>query len=52
MSVILVLITASFLLAAFFLGAFIWAIKTGQFDDTYTPSMRILIDENEKQKNK
>jgi cbb3-type cytochrome oxidase maturation protein len=28
-----------------FLGAFIWAMRTGQQDDLYTPSLRILTDE-------
>jgi nitrogen fixation-related uncharacterized protein len=30
-----------------FLIAFIWAVKSGQFDDDYTPSVRILLDEPE-----
>lgn len=46
MSVILILITASFGLAIIFLIAFIWAIKTGQFEDDYTPSLRILNEDN------
>jgi cbb3-type cytochrome oxidase maturation protein len=45
MSVILLLIIASLSLALAFLAGFIWAVKTGQFEDTYTPSMRILLDE-------
>ena len=45
MSVILILIIASLSLALVFLAGFIWAVKTGQFEDTYTPSMRILLDE-------
>jgi cbb3-type cytochrome oxidase maturation protein len=45
MSVILILIIASLSLALAFLAGFIWAVKTGQFEDTYTPSMRILLDE-------
>ncbi len=44
MSVILILIIASLSLALFFLAGFIWAVKSGQFEDTYTPSMRILLD--------
>ncbi len=44
MSVILVLIGFSLLIAASFLFAFIWAVKTGQYDDSYTPSVRILFD--------
>lgn len=45
MSVIIILILASLALALAFLAGFIWAVKTGQFDDTYTPSMRILSDD-------
>jgi cbb3-type cytochrome oxidase maturation protein len=46
MSVILILILASLTLATAFLTGFIWAVRSGQFDDTYTPSMRILTDED------
>ena len=35
------------LLALVFLGAFFWAQKSGQNDDLYTPSMRILLDDEE-----
>jgi len=41
-----------FLLMAFslavslvFLAAYIWSVRTGQYDDKYTPSVRILFDE-------
>lgn len=45
MSVIILLIAFSLLVALFFLGAYLWAVKTGQFDDKYTPSIRILFDD-------
>jgi cbb3-type cytochrome oxidase maturation protein len=45
MSVIILLITAGGLVAAGFLAAFFWAVKSGQFDDTATPPIRILLDE-------
>jgi cbb3-type cytochrome oxidase maturation protein len=45
MAVIIVLILASLAVAIFFLGGFIWAVKSGQFEDTCTPAMRILTDE-------
>lgn len=48
MSALLILILASLLVAGGFLGAFIWAVRAGQFDDTYTPSMRILFNHNGK----
>ena len=45
MSVILILILASLALAAAFLACFIWAVRSGQFEDTHTPSMRVLLDD-------
>lgn len=45
MNMIYILISCSILLALIFLAAFFWAIKTGQHDDTYTPALRILFDD-------
>ncbi len=45
MEVILVLIAVSIALATGFLVVFLWASRTGQFDDTTTPAMRILTDD-------
>lgn len=45
MSVIFFLIGCSVFIALIFLAAFFWANKTGQHDDTYTPSVRILFDD-------
>ncbi len=45
MNVILILIVISLGIALFFLGGFIWSVRSGQFDDTCTPSMRVLIDD-------
>jgi cbb3-type cytochrome oxidase maturation protein len=45
MSVMFVLIGFSLLVALIFLGLFIWAVKSGQFDDKYTPSVRMLFDD-------
>ncbi len=45
MNIIFFLIGCSVLIALFFLGAFFWASKNGQHDDTYTPSVRILFDD-------
>jgi cbb3-type cytochrome oxidase maturation protein len=44
MSVMFVLIGASILVAAGFLMAFLWSVKNGQYDDDYTPSIRMLFD--------
>ncbi|NCI45678.1 cbb3-type cytochrome oxidase assembly protein CcoS [Sediminibacterium soli] len=46
MSVIIVLIFASLSIALFFLGAFIWNIRKGQYDDHTGASLRILFDDN------
>lgn len=45
MNMIYFLIGCSILLALVFLAAFFWASKTGQHDDTYTPGVRILFDD-------
>ncbi len=54
MSVIIVLILISLLLASGFLFAYFWSVKTGQYDDEITPSVRILYenrsDDHEKDK--
>ena len=45
MSVIVLLIAAGGSVAAGFLAAFVWAVRSGQFDDTSTPAVRVLFDE-------
>lgn len=55
MTVIIVLIIASIIVAGGFLVAFIWSVKSGQYDDAVTPSIRMLLDnptENNNNKNK
>ena len=44
MSIIILLITISLTIAIVFLVIFYWNMKSGQYDDTYTPSVRILFD--------
>lgn len=48
MSVIYLLITVSIVVATIFLVAFIKAVKSGQYDDDYTPSVRMLFDDEVK----
>ena len=48
MTIIVLLITISLTIALIFLGAFLWALKGGQYDDTYTPSVRMLFDDEAK----
>ena len=50
MGVIYILITVSVFVALTFFVAFIYAVKTGQFEDSYTPSVRILFDDEIKVK--
>ena len=45
MSVLFVLISACLLMALLFLLAFIWSVRHGQYDDNYTPAVRILFDD-------
>lgn len=45
MKIIFLLIAISLLLAAGFLAAFFWAVRGGQYEDEYTPSVRILLDD-------
>ncbi len=49
MSVIIILIGFSLFVATGFLLAFIWAAKSGQYEDDYTPSVRILFDDEPNQ---
>lgn len=47
MSVIIILIVISLVLALLFLGCFVWAVRSGQYEDTATPAIRLLAeDEN------
>ena len=46
MSVIVLLIGAGGLVAGGFLAAFAWAVRTGQFDDTASPPLRILFEDS------
>ncbi|MBI1835665.1 MAG: cbb3-type cytochrome oxidase assembly protein CcoS [Flavobacteriia bacterium] len=45
MGIIYIMLVVSLIIALFFLGSFLWAIKTGQYEDDYTPSVRILFED-------
>ncbi|MBT8321493.1 MAG: cbb3-type cytochrome oxidase assembly protein CcoS [Eudoraea sp.] len=45
MSVIYVLLTISVTVALFFFIAFIVSVRSGQYDDSYTPSVRMLFED-------
>lgn len=48
MGIIILLIAISVTIAIVFLAVFLWAIRSGQYDDTYTPSVRVLFDSRKK----
>jgi cbb3-type cytochrome oxidase maturation protein len=53
MTIIILLIAISLTIAVAFLLVFLWALRSGQYDDTHTPSIRILFEEKtEDPKNK
>ena len=45
MSALFLLVGVSLFVALGFLCAFIWSVKNGQYDDDYTPSVRMLFEE-------
>jgi cbb3-type cytochrome oxidase maturation protein len=47
METIFVLLPLALLIAGIALGLFVWAARTGQFDDLDTPAVRILFDDEE-----
>jgi len=48
MKIIFLLIGISLIVALGFLIAFLWAVRSGQYEDEYTPSVRILFDQQTK----
>jgi len=55
MDVIYIMIVVSLIIALLFFILFLRTVKTGQYDDVYTPSVRMLFDdeiviENKKEK--
>ncbi|MEH6656798.1 cbb3-type cytochrome oxidase assembly protein CcoS [Leeuwenhoekiella marinoflava] len=45
MSIIYMLLAISVVVAVIFFVAFIFSVKKGQYDDTYTPSVRMLFED-------
>jgi len=45
MTIIILLIGISLCIAVLFLGIFLWNMKSGQYEDTYTPSVRMLFED-------
>ena len=46
MSVVVILILTSLAVAVAFLGGFIWSVRNGQYEDTLTPSLRVLAEDD------
>jgi cbb3-type cytochrome oxidase maturation protein len=46
MNIVFPLIGISLTMALIFLGAFVWSVRSGQQDDMYTPSVRILFEDD------
>lgn len=51
MTILILLISISLALALLFLGLFIWSMRSGQYEDSYTPSLRILIENKDDLRN-
>lgn len=45
MSVLILLIGLSLVVAIGFLVSFLWSVRSGQYDDDKTPAMRMLFDD-------
>lgn len=52
MGILFLTIGASIIMAIFFLGAFWWSVKSGQYDDDYSPSVRVLFEDEIKSETK
>jgi len=51
LNALFILIGISILVAGSFLAAFLWSVKNGQYDDDFTPSVRMLFDDKIKTEN-
>ncbi len=49
MTIIFLLIGISLTVAVLFLSSFLWAVRSGQYEDDYTPAVRILFEEEKKE---
>jgi cbb3-type cytochrome oxidase maturation protein len=50
MGIIVLLIAISLCIAIGFLVSFLWNMRSGQYDDTYSPSVRMLFDDKTNKK--
>ena len=47
MGMIYIMLIVSLVMAVFFLIIFLWAAKTGQYEDDYAPSVRVLYEDEQ-----
>jgi cbb3-type cytochrome oxidase maturation protein len=47
MSVLFIVVPLALLVVIAAIAAFVWSARSGQFDDTTTPAMRVLFDDDE-----
>jgi len=52
MGIIYLMLIVSLIVAIFFLISFLWATKNGQFEDDYSPSIRILFEDEKSSQSK
>lgn len=52
MGIVIFLLSVSLLVAIFFLCVYVWGVKSGQFDDDYSPAHRIFFDDKIEPKSK
>jgi cbb3-type cytochrome oxidase maturation protein len=52
MSIVIILILVSLTVALLFLAGFVWAVRSGQYEDTLTPSLRVLAEDSAPPKQK
>ena len=50
MAVIILLLIASITVAGLFLAGFMWSVKNGQYEDEYSPPVRMLFDDKPQEK--
>jgi cbb3-type cytochrome oxidase maturation protein len=48
MNILFPILILSLVVAVGFLIAFFWAVRSGQYEDDYTPAMRILFEESDR----
>lgn len=51
MGIMIFLLCVSLSVALVFLGIFIWNVKSGQYEDDYSPAYRILFEDKIEEKN-